>query len=209
LAALKALLTRQVLAQDEKAEADAERKAAEARFYEASKRMTAVRTSFALFGFNTDAEDFWDQVKTAMGLTAWNAAFAKARPKPFGPPPPPPDEDDGEDEKEAGGEQDIGQSADEENDPAKATVRDAVLNYLEAVGDAGMKAAAIRALYEADSGVNLHSKTMGMTLYRLSLQGMVRREGRNWFFVTRSAETENPGGDTPGSEDGQNEEEEA
>jgi len=44
-----------------------------------------------------------------------------------------------------------------------------------------------------------YSPPIGMTLYRLSQDGLVRREGRTWFFVpSQAAETKNPGGDTPG-----------
>ena len=37
-----------------------------------------------------------------------------------------------------------------------------------------------------------------MTLYRLSLDELVRRDGRTWFFVPQLEETKNPGADTPG-----------
>jgi hypothetical protein len=38
-----------------------------------------------------------------------------------------------------------------------------------------------------------------MTLYRLSKDNLVRRDGRIWFYVPSvEGETKNPGGGTPG-----------
>jgi hypothetical protein len=38
-----------------------------------------------------------------------------------------------------------------------------------------------------------------MTLYRLLQGGLVRRQGHTWFLVPQNtAETKNPGGETPG-----------
>ena len=45
----------------------------------------------------------------------------------------------------------------------------------------------------------IHEKTVGMTLYRLLQDKLVRREGHTWFLVPQPiAETKNPGGETPG-----------
>jgi hypothetical protein len=47
-----------------------------------------------------------------------------------------------------------------------------------------------------EQGVTVHEKTMGMTLYRLSTQGLIKREGRDWFFVPNphaEQDEENPG----------------
>jgi hypothetical protein len=53
---------------------------------------------------------------------------------------------------------------------------------------------------ERTFGEPLHSKTVGMTLYRLSKDGLVRREGHNWFFVPQAAATENPGATNAGAD---------
>jgi hypothetical protein len=37
-----------------------------------------------------------------------------------------------------------------------------------------------------------------MTLYRLSKDGLARREKRTWFFVKPEGEAKDPGGETPG-----------
>jgi hypothetical protein len=46
-----------------------------------------------------------------------------------------------------------------------------------------VKAAQLQAEVERRLGRVFHQKTAGMTLYRLSKDGLVRREGHNWFFV--------------------------
>jgi hypothetical protein len=77
-------------------------------------------------------------------------------------------------------------------------IRDVVLERLEAAGGMGSKASAIREFYERAFGKTIHEKTVGMTLYRLQREGLVRREGHTWFLAPPKTETENPGGDTPG-----------
>lgn len=78
-------------------------------------------------------------------------------------------------------------------------IREIVLDQLRLAGPDGLKASVIqnyiRTTYEAD----IHEKTVGMTLYRLSLDKLVRREGRQWFLVSGATpEAENPGATTPG-----------
>ncbi len=84
-----------------------------------------------------------------------------------------------------------------------STVRELVLDRLKAAGDEGSKAKLIRAYIETARSIKLHEKTVGMTLYRLGLDGLARRDGRTWFFVPPVAETKNPGGETPGRETSQ------
>ena len=77
-------------------------------------------------------------------------------------------------------------------------VRDVVLDRLRAAGPRGEKAAPIRDYFERTYGDPLHSKTVGMTLYRLLQSGEVRREGQRWFLSPPKADGENPGAGTPG-----------
>lgn len=79
--------------------------------------------------------------------------------------------------------------------PPTASVRDLVLERLKAAGKTGAQASAMRENIEALRGTKLHDKTIGMTLYRLSIDGLVRRAGRTWFFAS---EAKNPGAVTPG-----------
>lgn len=81
---------------------------------------------------------------------------------------------------------------------ARPTLREAVISRLAAAGDRGSKAATIREWFETTFGKTIHEKTVGMTLYRLQTEGLVRREGHTWFLAPPKAETGNPGGETPG-----------
>jgi hypothetical protein len=78
-----------------------------------------------------------------------------------------------------------------------ASIRDLVIERLEAAGAVGALASDIRKYIEALRGTELHEKTVGMTLYRLSRDGLARREGRTWFFVP---EAKNPGSGVPGQQ---------
>jgi hypothetical protein len=61
-------------------------------------------------------------------------------------------------------------------------VRSVVLQQLEQAFPGSVKAADIREVL-ANMHVDVHEKTVGMTLYRLSLKGLARRIGIRWFFV--------------------------
>jgi hypothetical protein len=78
---------------------------------------------------------------------------------------------------------------------AGASIRETVLDRLRVATSHGANARSIRQYIERLRGTKLHEKTVGMTLYRLSQEGLARREGRIWFFVP---EAKNPGGETPG-----------
>jgi hypothetical protein len=81
-------------------------------------------------------------------------------------------------------------------------VRDIVLDQLEIAGSQGTKATPIRDYIEHTYNKDIHWKTVGMTLYRLSKDGLAHRKGQTWFFgpPPSEAETKNPGVDAPGSE---------
>jgi hypothetical protein len=82
---------------------------------------------------------------------------------------------------------------------ARPSIRQIVLDRLEQAGGVGAKAIEIRKYIEATYSEEIHEKTVGMTLYRLLQDELVRRQGHTWFFVPQTnAETKNPGGETPG-----------
>lgn len=83
--------------------------------------------------------------------------------------------------------------------PAMPRLRDIVLDRLQREGTRGSKAAPIRDYIERTYERRIHEKSVGMTLFRLAQEGLVRREGRTWFFIPQNAETKNPGAVTPGS----------
>lgn len=70
------------------------------------------------------------------------------------------------------------------------TVRELVLEAAQLAYPNAVKATALHNQLE-EAGHRLHDKTVGMTLYRLSQDGYVRRKGREWFFVPESERAEN------------------
>lgn len=81
---------------------------------------------------------------------------------------------------------------------ADAPVREIVLERLKIAERRGAKASDIRSYIEMLRGKKLHDKTIGMTLYRLSMDGLARREGRIWYYVPPPGEGVNSGGGMPG-----------
>lgn len=78
-----------------------------------------------------------------------------------------------------------------------APVREIVLERLKIAEKEGAKAGDIRTYIETLRAKKLHDKTIGMTLYRLSTDGLARREGRTWFYVSPPGEVKNPSGGAP------------
>lgn len=77
-------------------------------------------------------------------------------------------------------------------------VRDALLERLREIAPNGDKAARLRRHVETAHALNLHEKTVGMTLYRLSKDSLVHRKGQIWFYGPQvgpllPASAENPG----------------
>lgn len=79
----------------------------------------------------------------------------------------------------------------------RGTIRDLVLTFVQE-HKTGVKADDIKKWLAFQYAIETHDKTVGMTLYRLSKEGLVRRQGHTWFPVTVTTESENPGADTPG-----------
>nr|WP_166476482.1 hypothetical protein [Bradyrhizobium symbiodeficiens]QIP03224.1 hypothetical protein HAU86_27095 [Bradyrhizobium symbiodeficiens] len=89
---------------------------------------------------------------------------------------------------------------------AEPSIRDLILLYLKQAGSKGEKAALLRRKVETFLNRQIHYKTIGMSLYRLSKESppAVRREGQVWFLVPPLpwAEMKDPGASTPGSVEG-------
>ncbi len=82
-------------------------------------------------------------------------------------------------------------------------IRDIVLEQLRIAMPDGQKVGPIKKYIETTYSTQLHEKTVGMTLYRLSKDNLVHRKGQTWFYVpqaglTPTADAENPGAQTPG-----------
>lgn len=73
------------------------------------------------------------------------------------------------------------------DDGGEPLFRDIILNILKGAYPAPMRVGALKEAAEADLGRSVHYKTPGMTLYRLTKEGSVRREGRDWFYVPTPA----------------------
>lgn len=86
---------------------------------------------------------------------------------------------------------------DDADSSKRASIKDLALGYVQ-LHEEGVKAEQIRKWLFSVYGIRTHDKTVGMTLYRLSKEGLVHREGHTWFPGSGSPETENPGGETPG-----------
>jgi len=78
----------------------------------------------------------------------------------------------------------------------RRTLRQIVLEHLEAAGPNGSKAAAIRAYAKGNFQRDFTVKAVGMTLNRLAKEGRARREGRVWFRIQQGLEMEDDGGTT-------------
>lgn len=192
-AALTALLTRYTRLWRMNAADKAAKAEIEARLAEHEVQFSQMRAAFAIFGVTGLSKVNWDQLRQDLGeeryLEALRKASAEAGPKPqviegaiL------PIEQQPEPDTEANKSQHV----------VSGTVREIVLQQLQDAGDKGAKASDLRKYIEGARGAPLHEKTVGMTLYRLAQDGFARREGRTWFFVSPNAEAKNPGGDTPG-----------
>jgi hypothetical protein len=158
----------------------------EARLLTYSGRFEKLRAALSLYGINP-VEEHWSQdIKKRVGAERYYAALRKG----------------GRIVKNSTASVEDSKETAEDHSQSKlspnAPVREIVLDRLKTAGSIGAKAVEIRAYAEKLRGIPLHEKTVGMTLYRLSNEGLVRRDGHTWFFVPQDADTKNPGGETPG-----------
>ena len=87
--------------------------------------------------------------------------------------------------------------------PRNRTVRDIVLEAAQQAYPSAVRAAALRKQLELQ-GIIVHEKTVGMTLYRLSREGVIERKGKaDWFFVPEADRVPAAEGrESPGSDPG-------
>jgi len=71
----------------------------------------------------------------------------------------------------------VGQRAEAEN----GTVKEIILKAVQEAGKTGIAAETIKTMLLDKHGIRTHYKTVGMTLYRFSTEGLVRRKGWTWF----------------------------
>lgn len=202
--AIIAIMVRGIQAHDDHEKAsDALAKAREA-VREADERISRFYQAMALFDFDVKTEGAWGRMKEILGEERYKLAFKLARlpveredsatlisnedktsseavTVPDSGPATQPEEDVVEahpsDDEPNLGEDDRG------GDDGKATVRERITAILANMPFKTATAADIRTSLEGQ-GLKLHDKTVGMTLYRMSKDGLVSRTGRNWRLVT-------------------------
>ena len=143
-------------------------------------------TGIGAFGFDMAGNEVWVRVRSGIGDAAYDKAIAisKTSPKPALKMAPPVEDDD--DASPPDGDSDDG-PAEAERDVPK--VRDAILDYLLSLPEGqGAQVPAIKNYLAQTFKIETHEKTPGMTLYRLSKDELVRRDGRTWFAVRHSPE---------------------
>ncbi|MFA6156139.1 hypothetical protein [Mesorhizobium sp.] len=198
---MKVLIARILRSVETKAALEEKQKALAAEIVDAERRRLFGINAFATFGFDVGDPELWTRVREAMGEQAyeesirWGTAryqIAETGASGQG------SDKDGR-QSQAGKASLVAPTPVEESMP---TIREMVIAQLALAGDAGTKAADIRKFIEQTYKKTVHEKTVGMTLYRLSLDGLARRDGRTWFSDKPETETENPGVSAPGSEEG-------
>lgn len=189
-AAVKTILMRVIRAQDDSARLREMVREANAKITENNLVNTKAITALAFFGFQApQGVNVWNMVRDALGNEAYDRAIDDARgviPKllaQMGV--------EGEAEKTT-------TDTVEARGVKKPTVqiRTAILDYMRSVGGKGAKAGEVRQHLSDAYGITVHDKTPGMTLYRLSKDGLVKRKGRNWYAVEGKKENEASSADT-------------
>ncbi|OHV26916.1 hypothetical protein EOS93_06250 [Rhizobium sp. RMa-01] len=173
-----ALLVRTIEAGQEHEKAAKDMADAQERLRIANEAITSIRAALRAFGFSNDA-DLWNNVGEALGMDRYAKAFDLAGvPRPAhlqGP------LIEGSTSKETlGNVQSLPMEA-----VANETlsIREWIIQILKAEGDKGTKAADVKDFLSAIGLTGMHEKTVGMTLYRLSKEGVARRSGRMWYYL--------------------------
>lgn len=127
------------------------------------------------FGFDVNSPEIWTSVKKSLGVDRYREAFRIAFPEANSSP-----NTSGKDTSQSESNGNSGESADR-SEFQVPTISDAILKYLRTVHNRGSTVAEIKKHLRDVYGIETHEKTPGMTLYRLSKEGLARREGRTWF----------------------------
>jgi hypothetical protein len=152
---------------------------AQERIRTATENIASMRAALKVFGFENDAE-LWTQVSETIGRTRYAEAFdaaGVARPAFL--------DETSSDEVPAAPvvSTEMPSSGSPESSAEDLTIRDWSIQYLGSVGDAGAKASEVKQFLHDIGITDMHEKTVGMTLYRLSKEGITRRVGRTWFLA--------------------------
>ena len=135
-----------------------------------------------LFGFDSTQAKVWTAVREVIGTEAYQRGLdigngkVQEKAAPTVVPPPAPKALPAEELVNSR----LTQPLKSENH-APPKISDAILAFLRGRNGVGTRAPELREHLKSDYGIETHEKTPGMTLYRLSKEGLVRREGRLWF----------------------------
>jgi hypothetical protein len=132
------------------------------------------------FGFEISDPNLWERVRKSLGeetfLRAYDVAFPEGLPgEPTRADTPLSDRSGSMSEGTA--TTDVKEFS---HEPAPK-IGDAILRYLRSLSGRGAQVAEIKQHLLDAYGIETHEKTPGMTLYRLSKDGVVNRVGRTWF----------------------------
>lgn len=178
-AAVFALLVRQVEAQEARASAQKVIEEKKEVIAAANLQLNNLRTAFSVFGFQMTGERPWDEVKDSIGSRLFHEAIAVGKGEtPVDSPNHSTDEQEDDQEQDYESYEDTDQS----NYSPPPNIREMVIERLKQAGNSGAKVADVKK-FIAGQGIEMHDKTAGMTLYRLSKEGIARREGRTWFYL--------------------------
>jgi hypothetical protein len=161
------------------------REEAGSRLAAAEKQRQNCVAAFRIFDFDISQDSVFDAIKERIGENAWNRAIDVARPmeemQESNPLPPP--------------------TVEENEEPTENhSIKDLVLSRLALGAVAGVRASEIRNFVQQSIGKIIHEKTVGMTLYRLQKEGLVRRDGHIWFLAETRVEAGNPGAGSAGAD---------
>lgn len=171
----------------------------EARIALSNAKMADFASAFKLFGFGPMDQNMWNEISNAIGFEAFSQAIDEGRRLYHG------ILATQADPQISNYTEPKTEQVEQLDKPLKLSSTDRpnikaiLLALLEAKGPEGDGATSLRTQIESIHPITLHEKTVGMTLYRLSKEGLVRRNGRTWFFVPKITGTKNPGAETPGA----------
>jgi hypothetical protein len=154
---------------------------------EADKVLTECKKIAFSLGFDRDAED-WDE-KIEPFLSEAADLYHRVRPPNF-----PPWDGEEKIESDPNKEKQLKietKSTKVVNDQPRPPIRQIIYKQLHSTGKKGMRASELRGYIEENYAGAIHEKTVGMTLYRMMKDGLVRREGHRWFLDARNANARN------------------
>jgi hypothetical protein len=148
-------------------------------------------TALGAFGFETSDPDIWVKVRGAISEDKYANAWKIAKDQPLSNP----SEQKKETEVAGGVDLKVQSAIDIRSNTEKVylsvpKIADAILAFLRSRPDNGGSVGEIKKHLLNAYELTTHEKTPGMTLYRLSKDGLVHRKGRIWFATHETDQRE-------------------